>query len=75
MLNKDKYTYNLLVKENKRLLRENEKLKKYISDLEQNRENYLRAIDRMIVLQGNYKKSLKNIKELEEEYEKKLEKL
>lgn len=62
-----------LIKENKRLKYENEKLRKFLADTKEDREKYRQLADDMKVLKRKYEEGIEDLTHIQEECRKKLD--
>ena len=73
--NVDKETINILLQENKRLKRENQRLHESLDELQQYKDEYRSLIDVLKQAKGMYADRLKGFDKLEKEYRKELDRI
>lgn len=73
--NAEKETINILLQENKRLKRENQRLRKSLETLAQYKEEYKDLNKQLTKLKQSYSIKLKDFEKMELEYNKELEKI
>lgn len=73
--NADKETIKILLSENKRLKRDNQRLNDSLNELQNFKNEYRELIDKLNQLKETYQKRLKKFDQLEKQYKKELDKL
>ena len=73
--NVDKETINILLQENKRLKRENQRLHESLDELQQYKDEYRSLIEELKQAKGMYADKLKTFDKIEKEYRKELDRI
>lgn len=74
LFNRPREIENLLLKENKRLKRENQQLHSHLNELDRYKNDYKTLIDELHILRNKYQDKMKLFDELAAEYKKELNK-